>query len=399
MKRSAFSRSWFLFFLLLYVVALYAQEEQAFYWMADQLHPCTGDSIQIKEVSIFTDAEQITLTVLGVSKEWTDYMTYEQEYQDFIHGVIELAGLQCAGAGGATSMPAQAVSATFKQAVFTRTAKPRLSATAAKVKTGTAVQQVPTATEEPEAEEATEPEGTAVELDVGGKEAGPRPMLPPNHVSTDLEWDLFSQKGAKGNNFSLRAGYARTHSNQKLTYGGTIIINTMLMMKKLFFNNALNLYGTWLLTETGTLERKVGGSFNSFIVDKTFAGSPFGMSGVVSFSDNWYVRDDNVFSYGVMVQQSFLADMATTLLTAGLQYGLPLGGRFALNTHLIYAVNVVTMNKNGAVDVESPQMFQPALNCSIYMSRLFSLDVGLKKTFLIKDYSDLIVTVGGSVLF
>lgn len=375
-----------------FAFGVFGQNEPS-YWMADSLHPCTGDSVQIKEEYDFQNGEHITLTVLGVSREWTDYMAYEREHQDFIYGVIALAGLQCAGAGGATSMPAQAASATFKQAVFTRTAKPRLSATTVRLKSGAGVQQAPAA------EETTEPEGSAVELDVAGKETAARPVLPPNHVSTDLEWDLFSRKEAKGNNISLRAGYARTHSNQKLTYGGTIIINTMLMMKKLFFNNALNLYGTWLLTESSTLERKVGGSFNSFIVDKTFAGSPFGMSGVVSLSDNWYVRDDNVLSYGVMVQQSFLADMATTLLTIGLQYGLPLADRFAVNTHLIYARNVVTMNKDGAVDVENPQMLQPALNCSIYMSRLFSLDVGIKKTFLIKDYSDLIFTVGGSVLF
>ena len=393
-----------IFFGIIALLGTAIGQNEPMYWMADRLHPCTGDSIQIKEIMGYNEAtqtEEISMTVLGVTKEWTDYMSYEQEYQDFIHGVIESAGLQCSGAGGATSMPAQVVETTFKQAVFTRTAQPRMSTTATRLKTGeSGSSEVPSNTgTEAAKEEAGEAEGSAVELDVGNKEAGTSPVLPPNHVSTDLEWDLFSHKGTSGNNFCLRAGYARTHANQRLTYGGTVIINTMLMMKKLFFNNSLNLYGTWLLSESSTLERKVGGSFNSFLVDETFAGSPFGMSGVVSFSDNWYVRDDNVLSYGVMVQQSFLADMATTLLTVGLQYGLPLGSRFAINTHLIYAENVATMNKNGAVKVSNPRMLQPALSCSIYMSRLFSFDVGLKKTFLIKDYSDLIVTVGGSVLF
>jgi hypothetical protein len=389
--------------------AVFAQMHEPVYWMAGKLHPCTGDSVQVREEMEFgMDGETISLTVLGVTKTWNDYMDYESERSDFIHGTIEMAGLQCSGAGGAVSMPAQAISTTFRQTVFTNAAKPRISG--ARRGTGASsspqsfrpakIGQQPQPVElPPETAEETKEEGKAVQLEVGTREAGPQLMLPPNNVQTDLEWDFFSIRGSKGNNFALRAGYARTLSDQKSTLGGTVIINTMIMLKKLFFNNALNIYGTRLLAETDNLERKVGASVNMFVVDKAVTGTPLGVSGVFSFSDNWFTGNDNIVSYGAMLQQSYLGDLLTTLVTAGAQYGLPLGQRFAFNTHIIYAINVLTISGGKVVDFDNRHMLQPALSGSFYLSKLFSIDLGLKHTFLVKDYNDLIVTVGAAVLF
>jgi len=218
-------------------------------------------------------------------------------------------------------------------------------------------------------------------------------------VTTDLEWNLFKQKGAKGNNYSLRAGYSRRLSNNKVTLGGSLIANTMVMLDKLFFNNSLNVYATCMLKETSTLERKFGGSFNAFLVDKVFYGTPFGMSAVIDFSDNWFISSDNILTYGLMAQESMVGDIKTTLVTAGVLYGLPISSRFALNADVIAAYNAFTANKDGAIDVDSPLMLQPALSFTTYFSRLFSLDLGVKTTLLVKDYSDLIVTLGGAVIF
>lgn len=378
-------------------------------WFAGKLHPCTGDSVWVTEELGYDEAtqrERITLTVLGMSREWPDWNSYYAERSDFIHGAIELAGLQCGGAGGATSMPAAVASATFKQAVFTHAAKPRMAASSSGDQTAAPRSVVApvqtgggeTPIEQPDNEQAETEGAKAVQLDVTKKEAGTTPMLPPNHVTTDLEWDLFKHKGASGNGFYLRAGYSRTLSNEKITVGGTLIANTLLMMSKMYFNNALNLFGTYMLSESSSLERKVGGAFNVFMVDKEFSGAPIGFSAVANFSDNWFVNQDNILTYGIMVQESKLADLYTTLLTAGVLYGMPIGERYALNADVVFAYAVLGIGPKGT-SIDGPMMLQPAVTFSTYFTKLFSLDAGLKTTLLVDGYADLIVTIGSAVLF
>jgi hypothetical protein len=389
-------------------------------------HPCTGEAVVKTWVEdfILDRGVKTTVTVLGVSKSWNVqyYLIPQSEKSEFIHGVIAVAGLNC-GSGGATNLPAQAAASTFQQTVFVNTAKPRMAApttapaakplskttTPAPVASADESVTLPaaapsgeSAAQEAAATTPTEPStesGKAVELVVAEKEAGTAPALPPNNVTTDLEWNAFSMNKQGGNNYSLRANYSRTLSGEKVTIGGTLVVNTMIMLDKLFFNNALNVSGTYLLTETSSLERRVGGSVNTFIVDKAFYGTPFGMSIVGSFSDNWFVNEDNIVTYGGMVQQSFVGDIKTTLLTTGVLFGLPILDRYAINPSCVAALNLFTAGKKGKVDVTSPFMLQPALNGSIYFTKLFTLDAGLKTTLFIKDYSDFILTVGATVLF
>jgi hypothetical protein len=383
------------------------------YFYPEKLHPCTGDSVWVVEEWNFNDprGESVCLTVLGVTREWTgmqsaDFEKYYNEREEFILGVIDLAGLQCGGAGGSTSMPAAVISATFKQTIFTHTAVPR-EALPKPSKQPTLDQPVPGKVSEMEQElmefgqspEEESEEARAVELDVTGKKTGQGSLLPPNHVTTDLEWGIFKNGGASGNGFYLRAGYSRTFAEDKVTLGGILIANTMIMMDKLFFNNALNCYGTFMVSQTASLERKIGGSFNVFMVDEDFAGAPLGMSGVLNFSDNWFIFTDHILTYGLMVQESILADIKTTLVTAGMLYGLPLFERYALNADVIYAINALTMNKNGVITPDNLMMLQPGLSFTIFFSRLFSLDVGAKSTFLISKYNDVILTLGSVILF
>lgn len=394
-------------------------------WFAGKPHPCTGDSVSVHQVhfqeygGLGQPRMTYSFTLLGVTKEWTEYPD-ETKLSSFIHGVIGMAGLAC-GSGGATSLPATAAVSTFQQTVFVNTAKPRMAAPtttarplskttasapaantdeavtlpAAAPGGGNAVQDAAATTS---TETSTE-SGKAVELTVAKKEVGTAAALPPNNVTTDLEWNTFSMNKQGGNNYSLRANYSRTLSDEKVTVGGTLVVNTMIMLDKLFFNNALNVSGTYLLTETSSLERRVGGSINTFLVDKAFYGTPFGMSVVGSFSDNWFVNEDNIVTYGGMFQQSFVGDMKTTLLTAGVLFGLPILDRYAINPSCVAALNLYTAGKKGSVKVNSPFMLQPALNGSIYFTKLFTLDAGLKTTLFIKDYGDFIMTVGATVLF
>jgi hypothetical protein len=401
-------------------------------WAAGKHHPCTDELVMVHEVITenFNAPQPMTYsyTVLGLTKEWDYDPRTTGELSEFIHGTIGLAGLAC-GSGGSTSLPAAAAVSTFQQTVFTNIAKPRMAAattpatktqpkplsktTAAAATTSSPVnndEEVtlpataagPKSGEEPVAtlpSETSTESGKAVELEVAKKETGTRLMLPPNNITTDLEWNAFSLKKQNGNNFALRAGYNRTLSNDKVTIGGTVVINTMLMLDKIFYNNALNVSSTYMMTETSSLERKIGGSINTFIVDKAFYGTPFGMSIVASFSDNWFVNQDNIVTYGGMLQQSFVGDVKTTLVTTGVLFGVPIGDRYAINPSCVAAMNVYTAGKNGSVKVDSPFMLQPAFNGSIYFTKLFSLDIGAKTTLFIKDYSDLIITIGTTILF
>ncbi len=393
------NQRWFYSVISVFIATLSVSAQMSYvqYWNAGKLHPCTGDSVQVMEETEYAGGELIRLTVLGMSKEWTDYNDYANERSAFIHGAISLAGQQC-GSGGAASLSAEAANSTFKQAVFTSLATPKMAAmptTASSPAVSTASEQAVLAAEPAQETEA----GKAVQLEAAKEQAAPAVLLPPNNVTTDLEWNLFKQNGASGSNYALRAGYSRTLSNEKITCGGMLVLNTMVMLDKIFFNNALNGYGTYLIEETSALERKIGGSLNMFLVDKTFYGTPFGMSVVASFSDNWFVRSDNILTYGLMAQQSFVGDSKTTLLTAGALYGLPMGQRFALNGNVVYAVNVLTVGQDGVVDVENRSMLQPALTLTTYFTRLFSLDVGVKSTFLVADYNDLVLTLGSVILF
>jgi hypothetical protein len=425
--------------IVFFTIIAFGQNRNVTYDSSGTVNPCTGEPVIKEYVTEYLAAaggEQITINVLGLSKTWTDYNKMTLERSEFIHGAIALASQKC-GSGGVMNLPATAATSTFQQTVFTNIAKPRMAATtrpstqghpkplskttAAAATTTTSASPgstpvnndeevtLPVATTSAEAaadqtapvtptETSTE-SGKAVDLKVAKKEAGTRPMLPPNNVTTDLEWNAFSLKKETGNNFALRAGYNRTLSNEKVTIGGTLVVNTMLMLDKIFYNNALNISSTYMMTETSSLERKIGGSINTFIVDKSFYGTPFGMSAVVSFSDNWFVNQDNIVTYGAMLQQSFVGDVKTTLATAGVLFGIPVLNRYAINPSCVLAYNLYTAGKNGKVTVTSPFMLQPAFNGSIYFTKLFSLDIGAKTTLFIKDYSDLILTIGTTVLF
>jgi hypothetical protein len=409
--------------MLLFAIIAYGQQTNTT-WM-EGLHPCTGDSVAVHEsMSYEPDGERITLTVLGMSKTWSGlhaYMSMYSEKDDFILGAISMAGIQCGG-GGVASLPAIAASATFQQAIFTHQAVPRIiSQNAATVNkresqslpaTSSAVnasesspvenQSFAGGSELPDVTDETE-SGNAVQLEVVKPEDADAKknqlILPPNNVTTDVEWSHFKQNKEGGNSFALRAAYNRKLSNEKVTLGGTLIVNTMVMMEKVFFNNALNLGGTIRIKETVSLERKIGAGANMFLVNKDFYGTPFGMSVVVNFSDNHYLKKDKILTYGAMLQQSFVGDMKTLMLTAGVLYGVPIGERFAINTSAVYAINILTMGSDGVVDLKNRNMIQPAINLSTYLTKAFSLDAGVKTTFLVKDYNDFILTIGGTVLF
>jgi hypothetical protein len=397
-----------------------------------KLNPCTDDTVWVIDTMIdnFAAAQPTMIrrvTILGITKEWTttnfnDQHPTNQEWEDFVNGAYNLAAMNCGGsAGGAANIAATAVVSTFQQTVFTNVARPRMASplkpsfqkptaeppvqpqVAAPAPVGVvtgapggdaSVAPQPT----PAGEQSTE-SGKAVALPVVQKESGTQAKLPPSNITTDLEWNLFSQSGVSGNNYALRATYSHTSSDEKTTLGASAIINTMVMLDKLFFNNAVNVSATKMIKETEHLERKVGGSLNAFIVDKRFYGTPFGMSVVASFSDNWFMNEDNILTYGAMLQQSFVGSSKTTLLSLGALFGIPIGQRYAANPSFIFAYNLYTAGKSGSITITSPVMLQPALNGSIYFTKRFTLDIGAKTTLFIKDYHDFIATVGTTVLF
>lgn len=325
--------------------------------------------MQITEViNISENVTAVTMTVLGVSKTWASYFTAIHEQDDFINGVIELAGLAC-GSGGVTSLPASAAISTFKQTVFTSQARPRMSRSA------------------------------SMTAPAASNQADAVPSPEPNKLTADCEEGFFKQLGVSGANGAVRAGDDRTLSNEKVSLGALRTINSIRISKQQLFGNSLNLYGAYKLKRTQSLQRRPGCSINAFLVDKESYGTPFGWSIAVNFSDNWSVTADNILAYGAMAQGSVIGDVKTALLAAGVLYGLPLAQRYALNPSVVVVYDVLTINKTTTVAIERPFIVQPSLNGSVYFTRLFMLDIKAKTTLLLKDYSDIIVNLGTTVAF
>ncbi|MBD3421996.1 MAG: hypothetical protein GF398_17935 [Chitinivibrionales bacterium] len=368
---------------------------------------CTGERVDFTETTVFgTTGETITVDILGHSKTFTSWTDYEMGREDFIHQVRDIEEAKCAGAGGVINPIGTQNQVIFTNAVFSTRASPRaaqIPGGAAKRQTTTApsksVQQAPP--QQPDQPPEEDNSGKAVQLEVSPDEDKPARsfVLSRNNISTDLEYDLFKHTGRTGNNFLLRAGYTRTSDDGVYNYGGNLIFNTLLMLDETFFNNAINLFGTKTLKETGELQRKGGLTVNMLIVDKDFGDNRIGASVSGHFVDRRYLKNDHILVYGAMMQESFVGRLITTLLSVGGMYGLPLGERLALNFDGLYTINALAFGEKGYIKLTNPHMLSIAGSLDIFITELFSFTTGMKTTLLVKNYNDFIVTIGASRRF
>jgi hypothetical protein len=368
-----------------------------------RVHPCTGDTnimysrynqttmeVQVRIDGYISDPF-ISAADPGFEGRW-------------VSSTLALIGLNCGQVGGAASPVGYATEKVFEQTVFSSPAVPRMMKQRASEIVPRAVAQPSVAAAQPAADakpttEKKSEDGKAVALEVAPSQAKPVLSLPLNDVSADLEWDLFGHADATGNSFYVRAGYSRTTGDGKIALGGNFIFNTLLMMNQTFVNNALNLYGNYRLVDRDDLVRKICININGFLVDKNVGKNRLGCSVAAHYVDNWYLPADQVLTYGAMVQQSFVGALKTMLLSAGAQYGLPLGERFSLNGDAVYTRNIFTFNGGKQLTIENPNFLSLGASGAVYLSQQFVLNAGLKTSLLMKDYRDLIITIGSSKRF
>ena len=376
--------------LTLFALHLNAQE---------YINPCTG------EPEFWTEEwlpdGTVEATFIGYKKIFDGDKIWD-EVDPWCQQILSLVGAQCQGSGGVINPIGMQNQISFNNAVFSEKVIP-LAVGGKKTKpinSQPEIEKNGTIKKVDEEEES----GKAVMLEMSPDEDKPtkQAVLSKNNLSTDFEYDIFSHTGESGNNFLLRAGYAHSSDDGKRNYGFNFIFNTLLMMDQTFFNNALNFFGTVVFKESANHVRKGGITINTMLVDKDFGPNPFGSSVSVHLVNRRYFENNHALTYGFMLQESIFNTYLTSLLSAGLSYGFPLGKRLALNTDGLYTFNALSFtlgDKGGYNKIDNPQMLSIAENLDIFFSRLFSLTVGLKTTLLVKDYNDFIITIGASRRF
>ena len=101
-----------------------------------------------------------------------------------------------------------------------------------------------------------------------------------------------------------------------------------------------------------------------------------------------------------MLQCSKGGDLSSGYLMAAGMYGFPLPNeKFSLNIDALLIRNLFMSFDGTSVDLDSKNILDLGVNLSIYMSDSFGLTVGAKKVFLVKDYSNFVLTLGGGFRF
>ncbi len=364
---------------------------------AQYVNPCTDEQEFWTEEWLPDGTMRVTF--IEYVRDFSPDTPFE-EVEEWCAQIVGLVGAQCQGSGGVINPIGLQNQTIFTNMVFTDKVIPIAAGTIENKKNNVTKTEIPTG-KTVETESVDEESGKAVMLEVSPDEDKPTTdvTLSKNNLSSDFEYDIFNHTGNTGNNFLLRAGYAHTSDNGEFTYGGNFIFNTLLMMEQTFFNNSLNLFGTKVLKETSKHDRKVGATINAILIDKDFGPYRFGASLSAHLVNRRYLKKRHVIAYGYMLQQSFVGSAITSLLSAGVTYGLPLGDRLALNTDVLYTLNALSFGKDGYVKMKNPNMLSLAENVDIFFTRTFSLTLGAKTTLLVKDYNDFIITIGASRRF
>lgn len=295
-------------------------------------------------------------------------------YNDFV-----MEGLGCAFGSGTISdavVPADPIVnqgiQSFKAVVFSERAQPRAA--------GKREKKTQNAREEEQRKE-------------GGT---PGPAVPRLYglASSDIEREWFSISSRDGTNLAIRGGYAKTSDDGVYTYGGNYILNNLSIEGSSSSNSTINLNGNKILLETEDRERTVGASANLLLFEND-NGIALAAYGVERKYDG-----DKIIVYGGMFQYAKVGDLSSGFLMAAGMYGFPLPNeKFSLNVDAMFIRNLFMSFDGESVDLDSKSILDLGVNLSIYMSDSFGLTVGAKKVFMVKDYSNFVLTLGGGFRF
>ena len=328
-----------------------------------------GDSrIFVLDLDKANDYEIIGGVPVYIDPTWNSYINFYLE------------GLGCAFSSGTISdavvpfdpVVSQSVQS-FKAVVFSERAQPRAA--------GKREKKTQKAREEEQRKE-------------GG---APGPAVPRLYglASSDIEREWFSISSLDGTNLAIRGGYAKTSDDGVYTYGGNYILNSLSFDGGgSSSNSTINLYGNKILLETEDRERTVGASANILMFEFD-SGIALAAYGVERKYDG-----DKIIVYGGMFQYAKVGDLSSGFLMAAGMYGFPLPNeKFSLNIDAMFIRNLFMSFDGKSVDLDSKNILDLGVNLSIYMSESFGLTVGAKKVFLVKDYSNFVLTLGGGFRF
>lgn len=356
----------------------------------DFANPCTGGTTSFS-LTLNAAGDTFTWSGLGQSRSWSVYdQNYGMESGEWILGVMGYP--DCLGGGGGGNggvdttggsgfgdavvpydpVVTQSVQS-FKAVVFSERAQPRAA--------GKREKKTQQAREEQQREEGGTP--------------GQAPPRLYGMANSDVEQEWFSLSSLDGTNLAIRGGYAKTADDGVDTYGGNLILNRLSFDRGgSSTSSTINLYGNRILLETEDMERTVGASANLLMFhDDT--GIALAAYGVERKYDG-----DKIIVYGGMFQYSKVGDLSSGYLMAAGMYGFPLANpKYSLNIDGLFIRNLFTSYDGSSVDLDSRSILDLGVNLSIYMSETFGLTVGAKKVFLVKDYSNFVLTLGGGFRF
>lgn len=261
-------------------------------------------------------------------------------------------------------------------------------------------------------------------------------------ITSDIEMDFFSFEPDgftmyEGSAIYLRAAYDWASANGRIE---TRVGFTEMMMNikdmDIGFNHILSgkAYYNVLASEKQNL--KVGASsdiimLSSVITDATYPemDSPFATNWGLNASIEQFIGNNQKTVGGIMLQQSFVnRSMSTDLSFAGL-WGMAFAPQMAVNVDMTYrrtllalaktysTNTIVTTDSLGApqytieeewgdykkVDFGSMNIEPHALTLGVigtyYLTDRLGINAGLRKMFLVKDYSSTTLLIGGRASF
>jgi len=232
-----------------------------------------------------------------------------------------------------------------------------------------------------------------------GEEGEKRPYLKRHEASADLEYETFKLNKAEGNNFTVRAGLGRSNADCNTFYGFNVFVNNLSFdnLDDSFNNSYVNVYYKGYIRETDTGTVSLGVTFDYMFLDADYCDDDgYGIGTMIAGKQ---MLNNSMLSWGVMYQGSMVGDYSEGLVNGGLMLGVPIGERFAFTVDCFGIYTAIMEYDGEEIDIDDPFMLNTGLYFDIYVSSIFAINAGMKKVFLVEDYTSDEIVIGAGYRF
>ncbi|MFA6438888.1 MAG: hypothetical protein WCX28_06230 [Bacteriovoracaceae bacterium] len=239
------------------------------------------------------------------------------------------------------------------------------------------------------------------EEESSSKETARRPT---RALNSDVAYETFSIGSTKGDNLGTSGNLFFSNDVGDNTFGISFDYNDLI-----FGNSASVISGTGNLVlkkngiDEATGEVNPGAAEHTLMlsytgVEKQVAAYAFSWSMVWKNSSSTGTR----FAFGTMIGASTMSPFIYGNYGLAMLVGLPLGDRAAWNVDFVYVGSQYT--KLGDIESGEQSSFSMSSltagsNVDIMMSDAFGLNIGVRKTFLVKEYSNMTYVLGSRIGF